>query len=99
MKTLREVLEDAESRRVAVGHFNNFGSCRASSGCRFGAQAECTCAGWCFRGRAAIDINTEIRLAWRRGMDRALERGGRTRFWPLEAMKEVVRARLQLFNS
>ena len=35
MKTLREVLEDAEKRRVAVGHFN-FSELTVLKGCRGG---------------------------------------------------------------
>ncbi len=56
-------------------------------------------------GITIIHINTEIRLAWRRGIEAALAKDREAvapyKILPgaFEAMKEVVRARLQLFNS
>lgn len=56
-------------------------------------------------GITIIHINTEIRLAWRRGLEAALAKEPDAvapyKFLPgaQEAVKEVVRARLQLFNS
>lgn len=52
-----------------------------------------------------VHINTEIRLAWRRGLEAALAKEPDAvapyKILPgaFEAVKEVVRARLQLFNS
>jgi fructose-bisphosphate aldolase class II len=56
-------------------------------------------------GMTIVHINTEIRLAWRRGMEAALaeqpDEVAPCKILPgaLEGMKEVVRARLLLFNS
>jgi fructose-bisphosphate aldolase class II len=56
-------------------------------------------------GMTIVHINTEIRLAWRRGLEAALAKHPDAvapyKILPgaLEAMKEVVRVRLQLFNS
>lgn len=55
-------------------------------------------------GMTIVHINTEIRLAWRRGIEAALAKRpdevAPYRILPgaLEAVKEVVRSRLQLFN-
>ncbi len=55
-------------------------------------------------GMTIIHINTEIRLAWRRGIEAALAREPNAvapyKILPgaLEAVKKVVRARLELFN-
>jgi fructose-bisphosphate aldolase, class II len=56
-------------------------------------------------GMTIVHINTELRLAWRRGLEAALAREpdevAPYKLLPgaLQAVKEVVRARLQLFNS
>jgi len=56
-------------------------------------------------GITIVHINTEIRLAWRRGIEAALtkepEQVAPYKILPgaLEAVKKVVRARLQLFQS
>ena len=56
-------------------------------------------------GMTIIHINTELRLAWRRGLEGALAHNPNEvapyKILPgaLKAVKEVVRARLQLFNS
>lgn len=56
-------------------------------------------------GVTIIHINTEIRLAWRRGLEAALAKEpdevAPYKILPgaLEAVKKVVRARLELFNS
>ena len=56
-------------------------------------------------GITVVHINTEIRLAWRRGIEAALtkepEQVAPYKILPgaLEAVKKVVRARLQLFQS
>ena len=56
-------------------------------------------------GITIIHINTEIRLAWRRGIEAALAKDAEAvapyKILPgaFEAVKEVVRARLQLFSS
>ncbi|MGE5445270.1 MAG: class II fructose-bisphosphate aldolase [Ignavibacteriales bacterium] len=56
-------------------------------------------------GINVIHINTEIRLAWRRGIEAALAREPNAvapyKILPgaLEAVKKVVQARLELFNS
>jgi fructose-bisphosphate aldolase, class II len=55
-------------------------------------------------GMAIVHINTELRLAWRRGLEAALAREpdevAPYKILPgaLEAVKEVARSRLQLFN-
>ena len=56
-------------------------------------------------GMTIVHINTELRLAWRRGLEAALAHD-RNEVAPykilpgaLNAVKKVVRARLQLFNS
>jgi fructose-bisphosphate aldolase, class II len=56
-------------------------------------------------GMTIIHVNTEIRLAWRRGIEAALanepDEVAPYKLLPgaLEAVKKVVRARLQLFNA
>jgi fructose-bisphosphate aldolase class II len=56
-------------------------------------------------GMTIVHVNTELRLAWRRGLEAAFAREpdevAPYKLLPgaLEAVKEVVRARLQLFNS
>ena len=56
-------------------------------------------------GMTIVHINTELRLAWRRGLEASLARDpdevAPYKILPgaLQAVKEVVRARLQLFNS
>jgi fructose-bisphosphate aldolase, class II len=55
-------------------------------------------------GMTIIHINTEIRLAWRRGLEAALAKEpdevAPYKILPgaLEAVKKMVRARLELFN-
>jgi fructose-bisphosphate aldolase, class II len=55
-------------------------------------------------GMTIVHVNTELRLAWRRGLESALAKAPDEvtpyKILPgaLEAIKEVVRARLQLFN-
>lgn len=56
-------------------------------------------------GMTIVHVNTELRLAWRRGLEAAFTRHpdevAPYKLLPgaLQAVKEVVRARLQLFNS
>ena len=56
-------------------------------------------------GMTIVHVNTELRLAWRRGLEAAFNREpdevAPYKLLPgaLQAVKEVVRARLQLFNS
>lgn len=56
-------------------------------------------------GMTIVHVNTELRLAWRRGLEAALARDpdevAPYKLLPgaLQAVKQVVRARLQLFNS
>ena len=56
-------------------------------------------------GMTIVHVNTELRLAWRRGLEAAFAREPAEvapyNLLPgaLQAVKEVVRARLQLFNS
>ncbi len=56
-------------------------------------------------GMTIVHINTELRLAWRRALESALARdpSGVTPYkilvGPLQAVKEVVRSRLQLFHG
>src|SRR5262249_47303831 len=56
-------------------------------------------------GMTIIHINTEIRLAWRRGIEAALRADPeeivppRLLATPLERVEEVVRARLKLFSE
>ncbi|HEY6291807.1 MAG TPA: class II fructose-bisphosphate aldolase [Terriglobia bacterium] len=56
-------------------------------------------------GMTIVHINTELRLAWRRGLDAALAKDpdevAPYKILPgaLQAVKDVVRARMQLFNS
>jgi fructose-bisphosphate aldolase, class II len=56
-------------------------------------------------GMTIVHVNTELRLAWRRGLEAAFAREpdevAPYKLLPgaLQAVKEVVRARLQLFNS
>lgn len=56
-------------------------------------------------GITIVHINTELRLAWRRGLESALARDPNAvapyKILPgaVEAVKQVVRARLDLFNS
>jgi fructose-bisphosphate aldolase class II len=56
-------------------------------------------------GMTIVHINTELRLAWRRGLEAALASAPdevvpyKILPGPFHAVKDVVRARLQLFNS
>jgi fructose/tagatose bisphosphate aldolase len=56
-------------------------------------------------GITVVHINTEVRIAWRRGMDRALSTHANEivpyKILPLavDSVKEVVTARLALFGS
>lgn len=56
-------------------------------------------------GISIVHINTEIRLAWRRGMEKALKEKPdevtpyKLLFDPIEAVKQVVADRLKLFNN
>ena len=55
-------------------------------------------------GITIVHVNTELRVAWRRGLERALAGAPeevvpyKLLLEPLAAVKSVVRARLQLFN-
>ncbi|MBZ5551569.1 MAG: class II fructose-bisphosphate aldolase [Acidobacteriia bacterium] len=56
-------------------------------------------------GMTIVHINTELRVAWRQGLETALAKAPQEvvpyKILPaaLEAVKKVVRERLQLFNS
>ena len=140
MRTLRDILQEAQRHKVAVGHFNisdlapavgnmhgllrsmvrgeaekrldvkRIEAIKAATGVFLTLHGGSGTNDEDFRkaikaGITIIHINTEIRLAWRRGIEAALAKDPDAvapyKILPgaLEAMKEVVGARLQLFNS
>jgi fructose/tagatose bisphosphate aldolase len=94
MDSLRNMLQKAESNKVAVGHFN-ISDWVALHDLRVAIAADIT----------VVHINTEVRLAWRCGPDSALAKQPNEivphKILPqvVDSIKEVVTARLELFSG
>jgi len=116
MQTLRSVRDSADRARVGIGHFNISDLVARIAAIKQAVHLPMTLHGGSGTknddlrqavkaGMTIVHINTELRLAWRRGVEAGLaahpEEVAPYKILPaaVQAVHDVVRARLRLFTA